>query len=190
MNYRPPTIQDGDIWDSPKGFEGMYQVSNWGNVRSLNRNIRHPKGGLSFRSGQVLRIVLDKYGYPKVVLQKEGRRRYFTVHRLVAEVFVPNPNNLPQVNHIDGDKTNNYYENLEWISALDNQLHAIDKGLKTFESVSGTKHYNSTLSVKDILNIRKRLNQGEKGVTLANEYKVSKSTISRIKLKQAYKDEI
>lgn len=93
-----------EIWKSIEGYPN-YEVSNLGNVRSLNyRNTNNNK----------LLKQLDKNSYKKVFLWKNGERKCFYVHRLVAQAFILNPDNLPQINHIDEDKTNNCVENLEW----------------------------------------------------------------------------
>lgn len=78
---------------------------------------------------RLLKPSLDKYGYLKIGLFiEEGRRKWFTIHRLVAQAYVPNPNNLPQVNHKDGNKLNNHYSNLEWCTAKENIHHAWSTG--------------------------------------------------------------
>ena len=99
-----------EIWKDIKGYEGKYQVSNYGNVKSLNYH----------RTGKerLLKPTLQKKGYLYVSLCKPLKK--FKIHRLVAETFIPNPDNLPQVNHKDEDKTNNYVGNLEWCSLLYN----------------------------------------------------------------------
>ena len=94
-------------WRDIEGYEGLYQVSNLGRVRSLN--CRGHKGCIG-----ILTPRLDGKGYEMVALYKEGKARNTKVHRLVAQAFIPNPNNYPQVNHKDEDKTNNNVDNLEW----------------------------------------------------------------------------
>lgn len=93
-------------WKDIKGYEGLYQISNLGRVRSLNYN----------RTGKVkvLKNSPAKHGYLKISLWHNGKKKTFTIHRLVAEAFIPNPDNLPCVNHKDEDKTNNCVGNLEF----------------------------------------------------------------------------
>lgn len=95
-----------EVWKDIKVYEGLYQVSNYGRVKSLNYHLT--------KKEMVLKASPDCGGYLKVVLYKNGKRKHFLVHRLVAEAFLPNPDNLPQINHKDEDKTNNIVENLEW----------------------------------------------------------------------------
>jgi hypothetical protein len=99
-----------------KGFEGLYEVDDQGNVYSLISN-RFVDSGLTSKK------------YKRVCLVTNGKRKFHHVHRLVAETFIPNPLNLPQVNHKDGNKQNNHVENLEWCSASDNMKHSYDSGL-------------------------------------------------------------
>ena len=92
-------------WRDIKGYEGLYQVSNLGRVRSLNYNKTRQIKELSYAK---------RRGYLGVTLYKNGKPKTFTVHRLVARMFIPNPNNYPQVNHKDENKSNNDVKNLEW----------------------------------------------------------------------------
>ena len=91
-------------WRAVPGYEGLYEVSNMGNVRNVRKNT-------------LLRLSKDCYGYIQVSLYKNGRRTGLRVHRLVAEIFIPNSENLPMVNHKDEDKSNNRVDNLEWCTA-------------------------------------------------------------------------
>lgn len=84
----------------------------------------------SIRSGRLISQRLDRYGYPRVNLYEGTKNTTTTVHRLVAMAFIPNPDNLPEVNHIDGVKTNNDVTNLEWVSSSRNQIHAFELGLQ------------------------------------------------------------
>ena len=108
-----------EIW---KPIEGTrYEVSNTGKIRSLDYK----------RSGKIreLKPAADPKGYMKTMLLINGKNKTVKVHRLVAKAFIPNPDNLPQVNHKDGDKRNNCVENLEWITNYDNAHHAMENGL-------------------------------------------------------------
>ena len=96
-------------WRDIKGFEGKYQVSNLGNVKSLNYN----KTG----EPKLLTGSFDKDGYHQVILSKNSQKNHFKTHRLVAQEFIPNPDNLPMVNHKNEQKNDNRVENLEWCDA-------------------------------------------------------------------------
>ena len=93
-----------------KGFEGMYEVTSSGLV-------------ISVRKHMLLKPKIDRYGYPVVTLFGRNRPRYVPIHRLVAEAFIPNPENKPAVNHIDENKLNNSVENLEWVTVKENDNH-------------------------------------------------------------------
>ena len=97
-------------WKSIEGFEGLYLINDVGQVLSLRRN-------------KILKPTLDRYGYEKIVLSKEGKSFYRTIHRLVAQAFIPNPHNFKTVNHINEVKTDNRAVNLEWLSIADNDNH-------------------------------------------------------------------
>lgn len=99
-----------EIWKPIKGFEGSYEVSNYGNVRSLDRMVKC-LNGYEHRNGKMLKPHKNKKGYMSVSLGKNNQK---LVHRLVAEAFVPNPDNLPIINHIDENPSNNFSSNLEW----------------------------------------------------------------------------
>ena len=98
-----------EIWRDIEGYEGLYQISNKGHVKSLHNG-----------SERILRPVIDKYGYMFVYLYNNNARKYFKIHRLVAQAFISNPENKPQVNHKDENKKNNCIENLEWATAKEN----------------------------------------------------------------------
>lgn len=112
-------------WKDIKDYEGIYQVSNLGRVRSLDRldSAGHK------RSGAILSISTNSCGYSVTSLSKEGRRKQFRVHRLVAQSFLTEEKSKNEVNHKDGDKSNNKVENLEWCDRLENMRHAYEKGL-------------------------------------------------------------
>lgn len=104
-----------EIWRDIKGYEGLYQVSNFGRVRSLDRIVNgNWKNPNIKRNGKILKINILPSGYCRVLLSKDGKTKLHYVHRLVATAFIPNPNNYPCVNHKDENKQNNCVENLEW----------------------------------------------------------------------------
>ena len=110
-------IMKKEYWKPVVGYEGLYEISNWGRVKSLKRLVKiHNKWGECYITinEKILKKRIDKYGYERVMLCKHGKSKLKQVHRLVAEAFIPNPYNLPQVNHKDEDKQNNHYLNLEW----------------------------------------------------------------------------
>ena len=116
-------------WVNVAGFKGIYKVSNYGNVKSENRVVGCGSGTIE-RKGRTLKPQINNKGYGIVILKskKYNKRRRVLVHRLVAEGFIPNPNNLPFVNHMDCDPLNNKASNLEWITNRDNIHHAIRNG--------------------------------------------------------------
>lgn len=106
-----------EIWKPVVGYEGLYEVSNFGRVKSLNcYNYKEPR---------IMKLGKRPDGYLSVGLSKNNTQKTKTVHRLVAEAFIPNPNNLEMVNHRDEDRTNNHVENLEWCTRAYNQLHSL-----------------------------------------------------------------
>lgn len=114
-------------WKPIEGYEGLYEVSNYGRVRSLDRTltINVPnKGVLTYlRKGAYKKQNYHRDGYPMVTLSDNKKRKTFLVHRLVACAFVPNPNQLNEVNHIDENKSNNHSSNLEWVTRMQNIHH-------------------------------------------------------------------
>lgn len=124
----------GEIWKDIAGYEGLYQVSNMGRVKSLERtrNMNNPNAKSPAFAPVNERILTfgKSLGYRRVILAKDGVNRGFRVHKLVALAFIPNPENKTQINHKDGDKHNNRAENLEWVTPSENQQHALKTGLR------------------------------------------------------------
>ena len=119
----------GEIWKDIPEYEGLYQVSNLGNVKSLNRYVKTCGNATRFVEEKILTPTIDNTGYYVVSLWKNNLHTRPHIHRLVIEAFVPNLENKPQVNHIDGNKLNNCVDNLEWCTASENGIHAYKTGL-------------------------------------------------------------
>ena len=112
-----------EIWKDIQGYEDFYQISNLGRVKSLERKITNNKGISYKSSSRIRKLVPDKDGYLLCSLSKEGEIKMIKVHREVAKAFIINFTNHYQINHIDGDKTNNKVNNLEWVDNRSNQNH-------------------------------------------------------------------
>lgn len=175
-----------EIWKPVVGYEGYYEVSNYGTIRSLDRQITILKEGIApqvfIKPGRRLSPGVVS-GYLRVVLKHADFKLNLLVHRLVAIAFIPNPENKPQVNHIDGNKKNNTLQNLEWCTAKENTLHATQIGKRTNVGENNNK---AKLSVQDILNIRNEFSVG-KGKELSLKYGVSVTHIYRVAKNKGWK---
>lgn len=105
-------------WKDIKGYEGLYQVSDWGNVKSLDRVITRIDNVKQFFKSKNLKKTKDKNGYLFVALGANSKNK--KIHRLVAQMFIPNPENKPEIDHIDGNPQNNNVENLQWVNRKEN----------------------------------------------------------------------
>ena len=134
-----------------KGYEGLYEVSIKGEVRSIDRGVFGKDGTLYPFKGRVLKANSHKdLEYLQVSLWKDGKGTSFYVHRLVAETHIPNPNNLAEVNHINGNRLHNWIDNLEWVSRKGNAQHAIESGLRTYTNrLTYDEFYECLLSIID-----------------------------------------
>lgn len=120
-----------EIWKDIPGYEGRYKISNFGNIQSLNREVLS-KGKLhqTIPTKYIKQQKDKRHSYLYVDLYDNISRKRFRVHRLVAMTFIPNPNNYPQINHIDGNKQNNSANNLEWCTQSHNMKEAYKIGLE------------------------------------------------------------
>lgn len=101
-------------WRDIAGYEGLYQVSSEGNVKSLERIVERSDGKQRLIKERIMKPVKNRGGYLQILLSKDGKVKHAYVHRLVSQAFIPNPSNLPEINHIDENPSNNNVENLEW----------------------------------------------------------------------------
>ncbi len=131
-----------EIWKNVNGIATRYAVSNFGRIKSFDFTDRLGRT----RKGRMLKLHMDKRGYPRVSLSNGYKNEHWRIHRLVAIHFIPNPNNLPQVNHKDANKQNNTIENLEWATNKDNSIHGHKLGL--FKYHEGEKHANFISPIK------------------------------------------
>jgi hypothetical protein len=115
-------------WKDIKGYEGLYTININGQIKSVGRKVKH-RSGFKTIPDRIMSIANNTSGYKSISLCKNGIGKSYQLHRLVAIAFIPNPNNKPQVNHIDGNKQNNNINNLEWVSAKENSQHSYDNGL-------------------------------------------------------------
>src|SRR6266498_3180209 len=142
-----------EIWKDIQGYEGYYQISSLGRVKSLSRSLKI-KYGYRITKEKIMINKFGTFGYSHITLCMFNSSKIFLVHRLVAKAFIPNPNNYPQVNHIDGNKQNNLIENLEWATKSMNAKHAYKIGLRGV----GEDHQMAKLTDKKVLDIREIYN--------------------------------
>lgn len=178
-------IMDNEVWKDVKGYEGYYQVSNLGNVRSLDRIILCKNGSERFTVGKPLKPQMDYQGYLRVGLNICGKFKTYRVHRLVALNFLDEKENKDQVNHINGIKDDNRLTNLEWVTGSENIKHAIKTGLIIKDSCinrsnKGNLNPNSKLDEEDVKKIRQLRKEGYKLKELSDIFKVSVVHVSRI----------
>lgn len=129
--HHPEHGETGIEWREIKGYEGHYEVSSFGDVRSMDRVVKRsgPTGDTRRRS-QIRKANVTPKGYLRIALIRDGVQHNYMVHRLVAEAFLPNPEAKPEVNHENGCKSDNRVGNLEWATSSENQIHAYDTGLR------------------------------------------------------------
>lgn len=166
-------------WRDVVGLEGKYVISNHGRLKGINTNSfsvknKYPDGSYP------IRIIINQKGYHFVQIYKANGKRLKTgIHRLVAQAFIPNPENKREVNHINGIKTDNHYLNLEWCTSSENIKHSIDTGLRKVKH--GHLAHRAKLSLNQVLEIRELIKEGKANIDIAKQYNVTRHTIGSIR---------
>ena len=166
-----------EVWKDVKGFEGLYEISNFGRCKSKKRKTKT----ISIFKDRLLTPKLSQNGYLRYGLSKNGVVKSHLIHRLVAIHFIDNTENKPQINHINGIKTDNMVENLEWATSSENLLHKFNK--------LNYKQHNRLLDDNQVIEIIEYLKNYKRGmvVWLAKKYNVPRNTICVIKSGKKYK---
>jgi len=175
-----------EIWKDVVRFEEYYEVSNIGNVRSKDRNVISKDGRSLFFKGKNLKLSINSKGYYTICikLRNLNLNKTKTVHRLVAEAFIENPNNFPVINHKDLNQLNNNIDNLEWCTQSHNIIHAVNNGRIIKNSF---EYKNSQLNKKQVLEIRELIKApNHKVKDIAKLYNVSVEIISKLKNGRTY----
>lgn len=174
-----------EIWKEIIGYENYYKVSNYGNITSIDRLVKNSDKSYRKAKSTKLNPTNNGRGYLIVFLCKGDGRKNHYVHRLVATHFLDNPKKLGQVNHKDGDKTNNHFSNLEWCTSAENLKHARDVGL--IQSAKGERQGKSKLKEYQVLEIRERVANNETYEQIAKDYPVQPREIGFIARREHWK---
>jgi hypothetical protein len=144
-----PEENNLEVWKTIPGFED-YSASTWGRVRRYTPS-------LGTYPGKILKPKVNNYGYLSVVLSSKGKNKTCSISRLVAQTFIPNPHNLPEVDHIDNNQKNNHVENLKWSTGLQNTGRSWKEG--AHKKLKGSGNANSKLTEKEVFEIKILLKQ-------------------------------
>ena len=187
INFYSLENYENEVWKELVGFEGIYVISNYGRIKRLKREWNSGRNGSQHKklNEGIVRQRTLKDGYVKVTLCKDSIKKSYSVHILVAKTFLPNPENKPQVNHIDMNKENNVLSNLEWNTAKENTLHCRkNKKIDNHASIR-RKRINKELAYK----IREYYNNNKELTTreISKEFNVSYYTARNIISNRFYK---
>lgn len=173
-----------EIWKDIQGYEGIYQISNLGRVKSLSRIIFRGRGK-HITKDVIIKIYVNNTGYYGVNLNVNKTHKSFLLHRLIAKAFIPNPNNYPCINHIDGNPLNYSISNLEWCTYSQNTTHAYKINRM---SQTGLHNNNVKLTEKDVLSIRNEYVQNKETlISIAKKYNVYLTCIHKIVNRRTWK---
>lgn len=178
-------MEQQEVWLPVFGYNGLYEVSNNGLVRSIPTS-RSGDSRFIRKTIYILKFRKHHKGYLEVKLTgvETGSAKIYKAHRVVAQAFIPNPSNLPEINHINGVKTDNRVENLEWVTTKENSLHAWETGLITNKGEGSGMSKLTNLYVIDICN---RYNNKEKPKVIARTYNIAPRTVWSIATKRTWR---
>lgn len=176
---------DDEYWKAIPGYNSLYFASNKGRIKSVDMECQNT--GRDSNGNPATRVHYGKFLSCKKLTKKGYMRanllnKCFQWHRLIAMTWIPNPDNKPQVNHIDGNKTNNNVDNLEWCSNQHNRDHAVRTGLHA----SGERARNK-LTTEQVIRIMEAIDTGVRVCDLSRQYNVSRSCIDNIKSRVTWK---
>lgn len=174
-------MENKEIFVDIVGFDGKYQISNIGNVKSVGRYVARKGQSDLYVKERIKKCSIKNSGYKTLILYRDNIGKNKTIHRLVASAFIPNPENKKEVNHKDGNKLNNCVENLEWCTPSENQYHSHKTGLNI--SPNGEDSVNAKIKEIDVIEIRRQYVKGDVNFSLraiAKRFNLHPSTIYNI----------
>lgn len=183
--FKPIPIMDGEIWANIEGYDGIYKISNYGRVKSSGKTvvIKKKMNCTKVLREKLIKQRIDTRGYYAFKITHNGLYKNYNTHRLLALAFIPNPENKPEVNHIDGNKLNISLSNLEWATVKENAIHAFAIGLRK----QGELHHRTRLSGANVLEILRMKTNGSTHSQLAEKFATSKGNIQSIVEKRSWK---
>lgn len=162
-----------EIWKDIAGYEGRYEVSNFGRIKSYVKKKVFGKILSPYLCGEYYAI--------RLFFAKNRIGKVFFIHKLMAQAFIPNPDNKPEVNHENGIKTDNWLWNFKWVTKSENIQHAYDTGLLTHVGPKGEKSPTAKLKSLQIEEIRKSILEGKSHREIAREFNTSSTNVSFIR---------
>jgi len=166
-----------EIWKDVVGYEGYYKISSFGNLMSCDRKVQSKNNSYALKKGKIKKCAITNC-YKLAMLSKYNSEKGFSVHRLVAIAFIPNPKNKPEVNHKDGNKLNNHFLNLEWCTRSENAIHSYANNLQVGRA--GSLHHFAKINESDIIEIIRFHKSGISKNDIGIKFNLSIGSIRRI----------